>query len=527
MDPLVSEMLKSLKKHVKTSYLKNDCGLSNWTSEHKKQFFELASNPSLRICSTDKNLGPIVVQTTLYNTETKKHINAVDFDELSITEVNTSLEQFVNKCTVIFYRRSAEISCEEFDFISQYFPAETSDFSTVKFPVPYLLWKIHKNPIASRMIVPAPGYIVTPLSTWLHSLLDPIVKSITLIAKDSTSIIQDLEVEYFNSDCCLSCMDVTALYPSIPLDIGIGIVGKVLTLKTNYSSSKITAILDLLSLVLKTNIVKYDNKYYRQKVGTAMGTPIAVCFAQLFMFGLEYELVQRYKDADLLLYYKRYIDDILCIFVCKEAARTFWIQFNQLNCAIQVTGDTAAPAVHYLDLTLRCDLGSPDRLQKIFYSCFQKPLNSYLYLPFHSFHRDSSKSGFIKGELIRYSVKCKSFHDYLIIRKAFFQRLLSRGYTYAFLKKSFDQVHFDQRTKYVTVSSEDDHDSSDTKSSDVLVLANNTAVHSLRLNQFFKVNWTRSASLATDFNPLIAYKNPNSLKRIIALNAKKSETPLA
>ncbi|KAF8572704.1 hypothetical protein K439DRAFT_1273599, partial [Ramaria rubella] len=55
-------------------------------------------------------------------------------------------------------------------------------------------------------------------------------------------------------------------------------------------------------------------------------------------------------------------------------------------------------------------------------------LNNYPYLPFHSYHPDHNKAGFIKGEAIRYARLSSEKKDYENIIQLFKLRLQRRGY---------------------------------------------------------------------------------------------------
>ncbi|KAF8478757.1 hypothetical protein F5888DRAFT_1574654, partial [Russula emetica] len=55
-------------------------------------------------------------------------------------------------------------------------------------------------------------------------------------------------------------------------------------------------------------------------------------------------------------------------------------------------------------------------------------LNTYAYLPFHSYHTIAQKRGFIKGEAIRYARICTKETDFKLMVKLFTLRLQRRGY---------------------------------------------------------------------------------------------------
>ena len=67
----------------------------------------------------------------------------------------------------------------------------------------------------------------------------------------------------------------------------------------------------LLEIVLKNNTFEFDNKFYKQIQGTAMGTKLAPAYANIFMGRLEHRIL---SHASLKpTFYKHFIDDILML----------------------------------------------------------------------------------------------------------------------------------------------------------------------------------------------------------------------
>ena len=77
------------------------------------------------------------------------------------------------------------------------------------------------------------------------------------------------------------------------------------------------AILDLLELVMRHNIMQFGDSYFLQLVGTAMGTSVAVVFANLYFGWHEKKLIlPRYQNHfKRILYHARFIDDVFFIWM--------------------------------------------------------------------------------------------------------------------------------------------------------------------------------------------------------------------
>ncbi len=83
----------------------------------------------------------------------------------------------------------------------------------------------------------------------------------------------------------LCTFDITDLYTMLPQEESIDILKKFL-LHFSHSQVKvmtIEAIEQLVRMVLTENVFVYENKYYRQVIGGAMGLPITLTLANIFM----------------------------------------------------------------------------------------------------------------------------------------------------------------------------------------------------------------------------------------------------
>ena len=242
-------------------------------------------------------------------------------------------------------------------------------------------------------------------------------------------------------------MDVTALYPSIPIKDGLHRVQQLLVhyhLKLDVFAKKVELIVKLLKLVLESNIALYDGVYYLQVIGTAMGTPVAPNFAILFMYSVEQQLVDCFFRSGKLLFYTRYIDDILAAFRDSSSAREFWTAFNKLHEAIHVSGSTAARSVDFLDLTIYhgSRFHSANQLDV---RTFEKIQNSHLFLTFSSAHTPKSKEAFVVEAVARLIRTNSSFTNFVSLKKLLFLRLTQRGYPHYKLRRWMNKVKFSQR----------------------------------------------------------------------------------
>jgi hypothetical protein len=89
--------------------------------------------------------------------------------------------------------------------------------------------------------------------------------------------------------------DVTDLYTMIPRNGALQALGRFLVqnlTKGKIGNISVDTILKLARLVLDTNYFAYDNKYYRQIKGGAMGSPFTMTLANVYMLEWEQPLIK-------------------------------------------------------------------------------------------------------------------------------------------------------------------------------------------------------------------------------------------
>ena len=153
------------------------------------------------------------------------------------------------------------------------------------------------------------------ISSIVDSLLQPIAKSQKSYLKDTTDFVNFIERRNLPEDAFLVSLDVASLYTNIPQEEGIDTVCNVCkAYQTFYGENTpipTQSLRRILKLILQENSFEFNGKNYLQTHGTAMGTKMAVAFANIFMSAVETEILNLSKTKPLE--WKRYIDDIFLI----------------------------------------------------------------------------------------------------------------------------------------------------------------------------------------------------------------------
>ncbi|XP_067017350.1 uncharacterized protein [Acropora muricata] len=155
-------------------------------------------------------------------------------------------------------------------------------------PVFYTLTKIHKPTPVGRPIIYGCDGPTERLSSFVDRLLQPIAQKQKSYLKDAIDFINLIETTRVPKNAILVSMDGTSLYTNIPQEEGVETVCKTYDSFYKYSPPIPTQYLKrALKLILQENSFEFNGKNYLQTHGTAMGTKMAVAFANIFMAEVE------------------------------------------------------------------------------------------------------------------------------------------------------------------------------------------------------------------------------------------------
>ncbi len=199
--------------------------------------------------------------------------------------------------------------------------------------------------------------------------------------------------------------DVVSLFTKIPVDVAADVAYERLqedpTLgdRTMLSPDQIK---QLLLLCLNAAYLAYDNEFYQQTFGTAMGSPVSVVVADLVMEDVEERALRTYHSPPL--FWKRYVDDI-CAALERNNIDDFKQHIDSIEPSIKFTMELESnKQLSFLDTTIHHhEDGSLST------TVYRKPTQTDKYLSFDSHHPMEHKRA-VATTLFHRAKKICSFH---------------------------------------------------------------------------------------------------------------------
>jgi hypothetical protein len=421
---------------------------SNINKTDIAQYNKLLHDPNLLVILADKNLGYAVVTKSWYLDRCLEHLNSASYTKITDQyqagiENKSTIDFLTEKLTNLVIDYQYHLTTDEIKWILQ---KPKDQWEPMKF---YITAKVHKTPIKGRPIVPSMTWLTFHLSQWLANQLNPLLPATEWVLKDSYDLlasIKQINDTNLPDTIKVATADVDALYPSMDIVTGLQLVKSFLEQLDWENQQKRDFLIKAMEFVLTNGYITFQGEIYQQTNGAAMGSPMIPPYANIFMYQLEKQTVHTYTNSGTILLYKRFIDDV---FIVTKDSNTAQLQneLNNLNPSIKLTWTPPSKHCNFLDITVTI------KNNKLQTNVYQKELNTYAYLPFHSYHTTAQKRGFIKGEAIRYARICTTESDFKTMIKLFTLRLQRRGYPLSFIQRSLGQVQHKDRHKYTVQAS--------------------------------------------------------------------------
>ena len=199
-------------------------------------------------------------------------------------------------------------------------------------PKLYGLPKTHKKEIPLRPILSMTKSPQSNLSTFLISILEPVLEKFTThTVPDSFSFVDKLKsLNLSQPNNFMVSFDIKSLFTNVPLDEVLNIC-----LDQLYNSDLLpppfprSVCNDMLCMATKNVQFSFNNLMFRQIDGVAMGSPLGPILANIFVGYYENSLLS--LDISKPLVYYRYVDDVFAIFTSKNNVKNFFTLLNKMH----------------------------------------------------------------------------------------------------------------------------------------------------------------------------------------------------
>lgn len=354
---------------------------------------ELQSNNSIIIKPFDKGGGICVMDTEQYINKIFLHLN----DSSTYKKLKYDPTQAIRNdvmSTLEYLHHTHKIDEKTFEFLTPPNPART--------PLFYGLPKVHKPGIPLRPIVSACDSPTDNISKYVTYFIQPLAEQLPSYIKDTKHFLEHLNsLPPLPPNAILVTADVTSLYTNIPHEEGIEAVLHYMRIHKNIIPSPSPSphtIAVLIDTILKNNNLSFLDLHFLQVVGTAMGTKMAPPYSNCFMGRQEEKIRENF--ISLLLFWKRFIDDIFFIFLGTfEELNTLKDFMNNLHPTIKFTFTQSLEKISFLDLMI---YKTPDH--HLATTIFRKPTDCAPLLHFQSNHSLKCKESIIFSQALRYNL---------------------------------------------------------------------------------------------------------------------------
>lgn len=370
----------------------------NLSREERKALKELKDNENIVIKKADKGGATVILDKKHYEEMVYSQLsNGTTYKRLEFNKdksIHDKLKKFIEKHKECFTKN--EEDC-----------LRDSRFTTSCF---YGLPKVHKSKIIAnaiksqntevislqkpddlklRPIVAGTRCPTRNLSNLLDKALKPLLRHVRSHLRDSIEFLCKCK-RRVAKDSKLVSFDVTSLYTSIPHELGIESIRYFLEKFPNTVDQRFTKefVLEATEFILKNNTFEFNDEYFLQLIGTAMGTIFAPTYATIVMGFLEESLYDRIEDKFGQTFRKeiennwlRFLDD--CFIILENDAlkpNEFLNILNELNNDIKFTMEVDSRQLAFLDVMVNIEN------DKIWMDTYSKPTDTKRYVPFNSCH---------------------------------------------------------------------------------------------------------------------------------------------
>ena len=267
----------------------------------------------------------------------------------------------------------------------------------------YGLPKICKPDTPLRPIVSSCGSVTYDVAKELAKILKPLVGKSPHHVNSTQNFVEQAKHITLASGECLSSYDVSALFTSVPVDPALNIIKDLLAKDHTLKERTVMEVSDIilqLEFCLKNTYFSFQDQFYEQVEGAAMGSPISPIVANLYMEYLQQKALSTAPTPPR--FWCTYVDDTFVIH--KEVNKQGFLQhINSVDPAIKFTVEDNKEdgSIPFLDTIVK-----PEADGTLSITVYRKSTHTDQYLQWDSHHHLSAKFSVIHTLSHRASTVC-------------------------------------------------------------------------------------------------------------------------
>lgn len=345
----------------------------------------LRKNQDVIILRADKGNSTVILDTAEYNLKIQDLLS----DVTTYKQVKTDpTNKILTKTKELITKHSEKLGLD----LQALVP------SCPKPPKLYGLPKIHKEGHPLRPIVSQIDSPTYKLAQHLSKILSKLRGNTDTYVRDSYHFISQIKDLRLTDEELMVSFDVQSLFTNLPLYDCIEIVKK--KLRDNNLSPEYA---ELLEHCLTSGYLYWENNFYMQINGVAMGSPVSPVVADIYMEDFEKKALATALATPKT--FKRYVDDTFVI-ISQQHLSAFLTHLNSINNKIQFTMELESnKSLAFLDILLT---RNPDN--SISHTVYRKPTHTDKYLNGNSHHHPSQLSTIGKTLFQRAQGICDAKH---------------------------------------------------------------------------------------------------------------------
>ncbi|KAG7467708.1 hypothetical protein JOB18_018490, partial [Solea senegalensis] len=403
----------------------------NLSEAERKALTILKNNPNIIIKPADKGSKIVIMDRQQYRTEAYRQLHNTLYYKPLDSSIQPQTQTKLRTIIQTLYNKKFISSKQRFYLFGPEHPRPRYF---------YLLPKIHKEPQTwtipfevppGRPIVSDCNSTTYKITEYIDHFLGPLSTTHPSYIKDTYHFLDIVRSMAVPHQAHLFTIDISNLYTNINTTLGLQVISSIFK-KHPDKDRPDSELLQLLELCLNNNDFLFNNQFYLQVHGTAMGQRFAPSYANIYMSEWEREALAKCPLQPTI--YLRFLDDIFGIWPHDITHFPEFINIlNNHHSSIKITHTLDPHTVNFLDTTIFFRTINTT-YKTIETKVYFKPTDTHALLHKSSYHPKHTFKGIVKSQIIRFHRICSMSPDFHQATSTLFHSLRKRGYSKRFLR---------------------------------------------------------------------------------------------